>query len=564
MNILKEQKTKYQTSAFSLVFGLFFASFGSKVYANDQQQTLVLVGGSLTTCSSMSPKNCLSNKQISGKQTNQYRLNNDALFAIKTNWPTKNKKNRQQTLKVLAQIAREKSGVITKSDILWAWRDLDNKLLNELTDFEYNFVIDSLEVAVLNTDSTRQKEQVSTSDNNDRAANDILDFVAASLKTTTESPTILAVTASSRDPYESADFYEGLLDFTGVESSWLPLTPALAKAITSKQCESLDSLRTDSMGVFNRETIYPDRIKAEKALCDKGVDHLVELIENATGIMFNGGDQSLTRKVLFDDNGKQYPWTHAILQRPLLVGTSAGTAVQSGGKNAYGTVPMISNGTSLAAMREGSFAVSAPSERCENECGDKISADSLTYEKQGGLGSFTYGVLDTHFSERNRTMRLARLLADTGQQHGFGIDETTALVSIRAGETALMTVIGNSGVVHVKSDAKNNGAISYWPAGAVIDVTKDGFNLAKRTVDNALPSIKIPPLPMQRFGTIFSDAKLRSLVQAMCLTQEQQAVAQHDEFLLDLNATDNTHYYRVNTSSTGCAVENLAFKVKTF
>ncbi|MEC8226971.1 MAG: cyanophycinase, partial [Pseudomonadota bacterium] len=73
MNILKEQKTKYQTSAFSLVFGLFFASFGSKVYANDQQQTLVLVGGALTTCSSMSPKNCLSNKQISGKQNNQYR-----------------------------------------------------------------------------------------------------------------------------------------------------------------------------------------------------------------------------------------------------------------------------------------------------------------------------------------------------------------------------------------------------------------------------------------------------------------------------------------------------------
>ena len=81
MNILKEQKTKYQTSAFSLVFGLFFASFGSKVYASDQQQTLVLVGGALTTCSSMSPKNCLSNKQISGKQTNQYRLNNDALSA---------------------------------------------------------------------------------------------------------------------------------------------------------------------------------------------------------------------------------------------------------------------------------------------------------------------------------------------------------------------------------------------------------------------------------------------------------------------------------------------------
>jgi cyanophycinase-like exopeptidase len=564
MNILKEQSAKYHIGFIFGVFSVVFASFGSKVNASEQQQTLVLIGGALTTCSSMSPKNCLSNKQISGKQTNQFRLNNDALSAIKTNWPTNNEKNRQQTLKVLAQIARQQSDVNTKSDILWAWRDLDNTLLNALTDKEYNFVLDTLEVPVLTADSTRQKEQVSVPDNNESAASDILDFVSASLKTTTKSPAILAVTASSRDPYESADFYEGLLNFNGVESSWLPLTPALAKAITSKQCESLDSLRTDSMGVFNREAIYPDRTKAEKALCDQGVEHLVKLIENATGIMFNGGDQSLTRQVLFDDNGKQYPWTHAILQRPLLVGTSAGTAVQSGGKNAYGTVPMISNGTSLAAMREGSFAVSPPSERCDNECDNSLSADSLTYEKQGGLGSFTYGVLDTHFSERNRTMRLARLLADSGQKHGFGIDETTALVSIRAGETALMTVIGKSGVVHVQSDAKNKGAISYWPAGAVIDVTKDGFSLAKRTVDNALPSIKIPRLPMQRFGTIFSDAKLRSLVQAMCLTQEQQAVAQHDEFLLDLNATEDTHYYRVNKSSTGCAVENLAFSVKSF
>lgn len=564
MNILKEQSAKYHIGFIFGVFSVVFASFGSKVYASEQQQTLVLIGGALTTCSSMSPKNCLSNKQISGKQTNQFRLNNDALSAIKTNWPTNNEKNRQQTLKVLAQIARQQSDVNTKSDILWAWRDLDNTLLNALTDKEYNFVLDTLEVPVLTADSTRQKEQVSVPDNNESAASDILDFVSASLKTTDESPTILAVTASSRDPYESADFYEGLLNFNGVESSWLPLTPALAKAITSKQCENLDALRTETMAVFNRETIYPDRIKAEKALCDQGVEHLVKLIENATGIMFNGGDQSLTRQVLFDDNGKQYPWTHAILQRPLLVGTSAGTAVQSGGKNAYGSVPMISNGTSLAALRAGAFAVSPPSERCKNECDNSLSADSLTYEKQGGLGSFTYGVLDTHFSERNRTMRLARLLADSGQKHGFGIDETTALVSIRAGETALMTVIGKSGVVHVQSDAKNKGVISYWPAGAIIDVTKDGFSLAKRTVDNALPSIKIPRLPIQRFGTIFSDAKLRSLVQAMCLTQEQQAVAQHDEFLLDLNATEDTHYYRVNKSSTGCAVENLAFSVKSF
>ena len=532
-------------------------------FAEPTNQTLVLAGSDFALCSSSKPQNCSTKENIIGKQENLFSVTKHLIKEIEQFWPNKNIKHRDSVVAVLSKLTHEEFQLVSKTTLLWAWRDLDNQILSTLSESEFNYVFDTLEVGVFNKQQ-RIKEQVYKDVTQDHASLDILDFVAASLKTTTKSPAILAVTASSRDPYESADFYEGLLNFNGVESSWLPLTPALAKAITSKQCESLDSLRSDSMGVFNRETIYPDRTKAEKALCDKGVDHLVELIEYATGIMFNGGDQSLTRKVLFDEEGKQYPWTHAILQRPLLVGTSAGTAVQSGGKNAYGSVPMITNGTSLAAMREGAFAVSPPSERCDNECGDKLSADSLTYEKQGGLGSFPYGVLDTHFSERNRTMRLARLLADTKQKHGFGIDETTALVSIRAGKTSLMTVIGKSGVVHVQSDAKNSGVISYWPAGAVIDVTKDGFNLAKRTVDNALPNIKIPPLPMQRFGTIFSDAKLRSLVQAMCLTQEQQAVAQHDEFLLDLNPTDSTHYYRVNTSSTGCAVENLAFKVKTF
>ncbi|QWV07047.1 cyanophycinase (plasmid) [Pseudoalteromonas shioyasakiensis] len=536
----------------------------SLCFAEPANQTLVMVGSDLEICSSSKPKNCSTKESIIGKQENVFSVTKQSIKKIDQFWPNNNTKHRDHVVAVLNKLTHKEFQKVSKATLLWAWRDLDNQVLSSLSESEFNYVFDILEVVILNKQKQRITERVYKDLTTETSTSDILDFVAASLKTTTKSPTILAVTASSRDPYESADFYEGLLNFKGVESSWLPLTPALAKAITSKQCESLDSLRTGSMGVFNRETIYPDRIKAEKALCDKGVDHLVKLIENATGMMFNGGDQSLTRKVLFDDNGKQYPWTHAILQRPLLVGTSAGTAVQSGGKNEYGSVPMISNGTSLAAMREGSFAVSPPSERCENECSNMLSSDSLTYEKQGGLGSFTYGVLDTHFSERNRTMRLARLLADTGQKHGFGVDETTALVSIRAGGTSLMTVIGKSGVVHVQSDAKNSGAISYWPVGTVIDVTKDGFNLAKRTVDNALPSIKIPPLPMQRFGTIFSDAKLRSLVQAMCLTQEQQAVAQHDEFLLDLNATENTHYYRVNTSSTGCAVENLAFKVKTF
>ena len=377
---------------------------------------------------------------------------------------------------------------------------------------------------------------------------------------------MLAITASSRDPYESADFYEGLLSFPNVNSQWLALTPALAKAITTNKCDDLTTLRHSEMGLYQREHIYPDRTQAEYQLCKKGTDALVELIKNSTGVMFNGGDQSLTRKVLFDENNQPYPWTKALQSRPVIVGTSAGTAVQSGGQAHAGNVVMITNGTSLSALKEGAQAIDAPSERS--------NSDSLTYNRFGGLGTFSYGVLDTHFSERNRTLRLGTLLDSFGANQaqpafGFGVDETTALVVIKSESGNLMTVIGKNGVVMVKSTGQAQAetktySYSYWPAGSVIDIKNNDFTLSQRSISQALPAIKIPPLPVQRFGNILTDAKLRSLTQAMCLSQEQTAVGQQDAFIISLSTKPESAYHRISAEQYGCAVSNLEISVSTF
>lgn len=566
MENFQEQLAKSKFSVILPAFLAILASFSGVVSASEKQQTLVLVGGALTTCSSMSAKNCQDTKQIEGKKSNQYQLTNDALQQLKAKWPSDNASNRNKTLRILSKIARQQPKQTDKSAILWAWRDLDNALLNKLTDQEYNFVIDTLEIPVLDGKQQRLKESVNTRLNKERAANDILDFVLATVKVNTQQPSILAITASSRDPYESADFYEGLLNFEGVDTKWLALTPALAKAITTGQCEDLARIREQSMNVFNRQTIYPDRINAELALCNQGVDNLVKTIESATGIMLNGGDQSLTRKVLFDDAGKPYPWTQAIRTRALLVGTSAGTAIQSGGKNQYGNVAMITNGTSLSALRDGAHSLSAPSERCGDDCSKGLTADSLTYQANGGLGSFNMGILDTHFSERDRTARLATLLGATKQQHGFGVDETTALVVINSADTQLMTVIGKNGVVHLSNyESEGSFNYSYWPVGSIIDITAKGYKVSSRTIENALPSIEIPKLPTQRFMDILTDTKLRSLAQALCLSNEKQAAAQQDEFTVTLsnNKTNdkNTQFYRVNGSKHGCLVDNLSIDI---
>ncbi|SFT50713.1 hypothetical protein SAMN04487870_0760 [Pseudoalteromonas sp. DSM 26666] len=554
-------KSRIITALFS-----FFIAFSLQLSAKESEQTLVLVGGALTTCASLSPKNCEKNTQIPGKIHNVFALSHAKISQIKQQWPSKNTQAKNKTIKNLATMQAKSSPTLSKKELLWLWRDIDSKQLNSLTDQEYNFVIDMLEVAQLQGDNTRLKEQVNTALNSESAATDILQFISGSLKVKSTNPSILAITASSRDPYESADFYEGLLRFPNINSQWLALTPALAKAITTNKCDDLNTLRHSEMGLYQREHIYPDRTQAEYLLCKNGTDALVQLIKNSTGVMFNGGDQSLTRKVLFDENNQPYPWTKALQSRPVVVGTSAGTAVQSGGQAHGGNVVMITNGTSLSALKEGAQAIDAPSERS--------NSDSLTYNRFGGLGTFSYGVLDTHFSERNRTLRLVTLLdsfnANQAQPaFGFGVDETTALVVIKSESGNLMTVIGKNGVVMVKSTGQAQAetktySYSYWPAGSVIDIKNNDFTLSQRSISQALPAIKIPPLPVQRFGSILTDAKLRSLTQAMCLSQEQTAVGQQDAFIISLSTKPESAYHRISAEQYGCAVSNLEISVSTF
>ncbi|EWS96936.1 cyanophycinase [Pseudoalteromonas sp. SCSIO 43095] len=554
-------KSRTVTAVFS-----FFIAFSLQLSAKESEQTLVLVGGALTTCASLSPKNCEKNTQIPGKIHNVFALSHAKISQIKLQWPSKNTQAKNKTIKNLATMQAKSSPTLSKKELLWLWRDIDSKQLNSLTDQEYNFVIDMLEVAQLQSDNTRLKEQVNTALNSESAATDILQFISGSLKVKSTNPSILAITASSRDPYESADFYEGLLRFPNINSQWLALTPALAKAITTNKCDDLNTLRHSEMGLYQREYIYPDRTQAEYLLCKNGTDALVQLIKNSTGVMFNGGDQSLTRKVLFDENNQPYPWTKALQSRPVVVGTSAGTAVQSGGQAHGGNVVMITNGTSLSALKEGAQAIDAPSERS--------NSDSLTYNRFGGLGTFSYGVLDTHFSERNRTLRLGTLLdsfsANQAQPaFGFGVDETTALVVIKSESGNLMTVIGKNGVVMVKSTGQAQAetktySYSYWPAGSVIDIKNNDFTLSQRSISQALPAIKIPPLPVQRFGSILTDAKLRSLTQAMCLSQEQTAVGQQDAFIISLSTKPESVYHRISAEQYGCAVSNLEISVSTF
>ncbi|WP_282115283.1 cyanophycinase [Pseudoalteromonas arctica] len=535
-----------QPKLLGMLVALFGVGYSINAVAQEQNQTLILVGSELTTCTSAKLNNCQKETAIDGKSHNLYTVSNAQIKNITQHWPNNNVEAKTVVLKTLKTLLGKSSNSVSKTDLLWLWRDINNQQLESLTQQEYNFVFDMLEVPLLDKNAERLKEQVNTDFNIEVATNSILQFVSGSLKVNNAKPTMLAITASSRDPYESADVAQSLLAQSNINTQWLALTPALAKAITSNSCDELPALRNTLMNVYNREAIYPEYTKAEYALCKSGTNALVSLIKNSTGVMFNSGNAALTHKVLFDQNNNPYPWTQALQTRPVIVGEGAGAAIQSK------VTGMLTNTTSLEALRKGENNTNA-----------------------GGLGSFNFGVLDTQFSEQNRTFRLAAALnknevkkTKTEIQHGFGIDENTALVVIKSSEGSLITVIGKSGVVHLANKDKVQPSVkdysySYWPTGSVIDITNNTFTLSARTIDETLPAIKIPPLPVQRFGSILTNSKLRSLTQAMCLSQEQSAVAQQDEFIISLTATSDTQYHRVNAKEFGCALSNLELAIKS-
>lgn len=540
-----------------LLFTLLPAFISLNTAAQKQSQTLILAGSTLSACTSSNAKNCINSQQIKGKQHSGFKVTDAKIKQINLNWPTNNTNNKNAAVQSLAKMLNKSIKPLSKSDLLWLWRDINNEGLNSLSKQEYNFVIDMLE------EFKADKVQVNTALNAQNSTNNILQFISGSLKVNNPNPSMLVITASSKDPYSTANRSTALFDSTNINAQWLALTPALAKAITTNSCNNLPALRQSEMGVYNREVIYPEQTKAEMALCKDGVHALTSLIKNSTGVMFNDGDVSLTRKVLFDENNNPYPWTQALQSRPVIVGEGAGSLVQSADAKSNLNTAIVTGGSSLGALR-----------------GDKATKQQqLTYTTAGGLGSFNYGLLDSQFSEQNRTLRLATLLSKTSTktnsdeqlQQGFGIDENTALVVIKSPGSNLLTVLGSGGVVHLttSSQGKTQGAktlynYSYWPAGSVIDIKNNKFSLSERTVNQALPSIKIPPLPVQRFGGILYGSKLRSLTQAMCLSQEQSTVAQQDEFLIGFSITEKTSYHRVNAKEFGCAISNLNLALSTF
>ena len=161
---------------------------------------------------------------------------------------------------------------------------------------------------------------------------------------------------------------------------------------------------------------------------DSANEKSLELIKNATGVFFTGGDQLHITSLMGGT-----PLQEIILERYkddlIVAGTSAG-----------------------AAMMGNSMIIS----------GDSDENPRLSAVEIGPGTDFVVGcIIDTHFSQRGRHGRLLTAIAHFPQDIGFGIDENTAMIIEKGG----FKVIGEGAVTVIDGGLMSFTDVPYTKKG---------------------------------------------------------------------------------------------------
>lgn len=463
-----KRQSVFSRSVLLAVLAVITLSLEAKNLNNDVQNQVVrpmqkdlwLFGGGEPLCSSVEPQFCAPDKQAEAEayfqQTEAFRGKRFAVTAqgLATlrqfkRWPAEISKLELIQAFIAKQQLDQQHSQFDEAAWYEFWKSLN------LTDDEQNLLDDVFEQRQLKRDGSPKIMQVYFNGHQPYVQQMFRDFIATAHQHSqlpmSVRPKLLLITASSNDPMQWVDYYLQHFNAAGADALWLPLEPAmLTIADSAEGCLQLNQQRFIENGQYNRAAHYPDLAAYQLALC-RQPEQMAALIQQADAIFINGGDQSLTMRSLQLPSGEFSKFGHLLMtkinQGTPLAGSSAGTAVQSG--HSTRNIPMITGGRSGPAWRLGALSDQADSPLCyfHQRCTAKATAGQLTFKADGGLGSFSLGVVDTHFRERNREGRLLRLLLDTNTDFGFGVDEATVLrAQFDAENSAKLSVAGAGGV----------------------------------------------------------------------------------------------------------------------
>ena len=225
-------------------------------------------------------------------------------------------------------------------------------------------------------------------------------------------PAIAIIPAASGKPSDSAAAFKRDLVRYGVDEELIQVLPI--------------AIRDDSTTPELDESQWKDN----------GHDELLaDAIERFGAFWFVGGDQIRITDTLLPAEDRPSVVLTAIREQhrrgAVIGGTSAGAAVMSS--------PMIGAGDSFAALTV---------EPANHYAGVETQERGQLYLHHG-LGFFPFGITDQHFDRRARLGRLVRALAESGIQHGYAVDEDTAMLVDFASRE--ITAIGSGNVTIVNA-----------------------------------------------------------------------------------------------------------------
>jgi cyanophycinase len=401
---------------------------------------LMLAGGTLPVCTSLSPNQCRNSVpwHEDALKENTYRVEQDGIDAwMHAAEPMLSPEQFELTSQLLKTLNKEMGSSVSANEFQSAFRRQSisigdeevtgEALYQRMSDPAWLKLRDHFQVPARSAEGKPLREEVRLHDSINKHSIEIFErFVdIARARNDGEKPLVLVSTASSRDPYDALAFYLQAFEQAGARVAWLPLDAAVRQAREVDDCDNLSHYQAEILGSYRRARIDPDNHARQQAYC-KDARSGLDLIDQASGVFLNGGDQWLTFNAFIEENGDDTPEMRAIRARLangrlILGGTSAGSAVQS-------AQAMVTNGSTATGLLRGAIRHSPPPHPgcdLDGTCPDGLRADDLTWHEHG-LATVPRGIVDTHFSERQRQFRLARLLADSGVSFGIGIDETTA------------------------------------------------------------------------------------------------------------------------------------------
>jgi hypothetical protein len=290
----------------------------SLLYANAlyaQDPTLILMGGSYQTCSSLDNDDCkLGQDQFrDARQPSQYQINPLVFEAIlkPSYWATRDRPPAISAIKAMLEAGVKKAGThqFGSAGLMQLFESVAPQTWQALVVSEQDLILSAFELPQYQQ-GKRLKEGVAL-DGSIHGYDAALfrRFVQEATKRSSgRKPRIAFVTSAAANNFDAVDFYHELLQQAGAEVVWWPVDASMNAAIFGKQgCDALPELRQQLFSQLGRERVFPDLHEQQRQACLQA-DQLAQVPLQVDALFLDGGDQWLHWNTFFNPEGHPNVW----------------------------------------------------------------------------------------------------------------------------------------------------------------------------------------------------------------------------------------------------------------